>query len=58
MLVTMTGFLTNTISSCQEFTKATVANARLSNNSAGSKNSFISSSFVVLYLYVHLSRCL
>lgn len=36
MLVTMTSYLTNTISSCQEFTDS-VANMRMSFNSAGSK---------------------
>lgn len=38
MLVTMTSYLTNTISSCQEFTDS-VANMRMSFNSAGKRES-------------------
>ena len=40
MLVTMTGYLTNTISCCQEFAASTVSNLRMSCNSAGRRESY------------------
>ncbi|XP_076683222.1 uncharacterized protein LOC143376601 isoform X3 [Andrena cerasifolii] len=39
MLVTMTGYLTNTISCCQEFAATSVTNLRMSCNSAGRRES-------------------
>lgn len=41
MLVTMTGYLTNTISTCQGFTASSVTNLRRSCNSVASKSSEI-----------------
>ncbi|XP_076238316.1 uncharacterized protein LOC143181668 isoform X2 [Calliopsis andreniformis] len=40
MLVTMSGYLTNTISSCQEFTASSVTNSRKSCNSTGKRDSY------------------
>lgn len=40
MLVTMTGYLTNTISCCQEFAASSVTNLRMSCNSVGRRESY------------------
>lgn len=54
MLVTMTGYLTNTISSCQEFADSVARNMQISYNSAGSKTfhmlSFVSCKFQDMFL--------
>ncbi|XP_068975778.1 serine-rich adhesin for platelets-like [Bombus flavifrons] len=39
MLVTLTGYLTNTISSCQEFVESVATNMQMSYNSAGKRES-------------------
>lgn len=46
MLVTLTGYLTNTISSCQEFVESVATNMQMSYNSAGSKL------FYILFLFI------
>lgn len=49
MLVTMSGYLTNTISSCQEFAESVTTNMQMTYNSNGRK--FINILFFILYKF-------